>query len=44
MKVELLKDWGNHKKASILDIKDQTVIDKGLKIGLFKKESKKKTK
>lgn len=38
--LELTKDWANYKKGDTVDIKDQTVIDKGVSLGLFKKPQK----
>ena len=40
MKVELLKDWSSHKKGDHIEIKDQSVLDKGFELKLFKKISK----
>lgn len=43
MEVKLLRDWGDHKKGSILNILDTTVIKAGLEVELFepaKKEGK----
>lgn len=43
MEVKLLRDWGDHKKGSVLNILDATVIKAGLEAGLFEqvgKESK----
>lgn len=39
--LELTKDWAGKKKGDKIDIKDQSVIDKGLETGLFKKPTKK---
>jgi len=41
MKLFLTKDWAGFKKGSEVDINDNTVIEKGLEIGLFNKEVKK---
>lgn len=40
MKVTLLKDWGKtgYKKGDTPDIKDKSVLKKGMKEGLFKNE------
>lgn len=43
MEVKLLRDWGDHKKGSVLNILDATVIKAGLEAELFEqvgKESK----
>ena len=40
MKVKLLKDWGNHKVDTVLELKDKAVIEKGLKEKVFKEVSK----
>lgn len=40
MEVKLLKDLGIHKKGDVLDIKDQTVIDKWIEIGVIEKPKK----
>ena len=42
MEVKLLKDWAGHKKSALIEIEDQTVLDKGFEIGLFEKEKVKK--
>lgn len=47
MQVKLLKDWGRHKKGAPVEITDQTLLKKGVEIGLFeevklKKEDKNK--
>jgi len=44
MKVEVLKTWGKYKKGDTLELKDKTVIDKGIKIGLLKEGKETKTK
>ena len=44
--VKLLKDVGDHKKGTVLDIKDKTVLAKWQELGVIespKKESKPKT-
>lgn len=40
MKVKLLKDWGNHKVDTVIELKDNAVIEKGLKEKVFKEISK----
>ena len=37
MELKLLKDLGDHKKGEILDIKDQSVADKWLELGIAEK-------
>jgi len=42
--VELTKDWSIHKKGDTVDLKDSTVLTKGLSIGLFKEVKAKQKK
>lgn len=42
MKVTLTKDWAGYKKSALIEIEDQTVLDKGFEIGLFEKVKPKK--
>lgn len=42
MKVTLTKDWAGYKKSALIEIEDQTVLDKGFEIGLFEKAKDKK--
>lgn len=42
MEVKLLKDWAGYKKSALIQIDDQSVLDKGFEIGLFEKEKPKK--
>ena len=44
MELVLTKSWGIHKKNDKLFINDQSVIDKGLSIGLFVTAKKPKVK
>jgi hypothetical protein len=37
MKVVLIKDWAGYKKGQEIDISDKSVIEKGLKEGIFEK-------
>ena len=37
MELKLLKDLGDHKKGEVLDIKDQSVADKGLELEIAEK-------
>lgn len=38
MDFKLLKDWGVYKKNDSLILKDQTVIDKAIELGVIGKE------
>ncbi len=40
MTVKLTKDWAGYKKSALIEIEDQSVLDKGFEIGLFEKENK----
>ena len=40
MKVELSKDWAGNKKGQEIEILDQSVLDKGFELGLFKTKEK----
>ena len=42
MEVMITKDWAGYKKSALIEIKDQTVLDKGFEIGLFEKVKEKK--
>jgi hypothetical protein len=42
MTVEILKDWASYKKGALIEIEDKSVIDEGLRIGLFKEVKAKK--
>ena len=42
MKVVLLKDWGDNKKGTELEIIDKSVLTKGIKTNLFKEIKKEK--
>lgn len=42
MEVKLLKDWAGYKKSALIQIDDQSVLDKGFEIGLFEKVKQKK--
>lgn len=42
MEVKLLKDWAGYKKSALIQIDDQSVLDKGFEIGLFEKTKSKK--
>jgi hypothetical protein len=44
MTVKLTKDWAGYKKSALIEIEDQSVLDKGFEIGLFEKEVKKQVK
>ena len=44
MEVKLLKDWAGHKKTALIEITDESVLQKGFEIGLFEKNEKKKEK
>lgn len=37
MELKLLKDLGDHKKGEVLEIKDQSVADKWLELGIAEK-------
>ena len=37
MELKLLKDLGDHKKGEVLDIKDQSVANKWLELGIAEK-------
>ena len=42
MELKLLKDLGDHKKAEVLDIKDQSVADKWLELEIAEKPKQEK--
>lgn len=42
MEVKLLKDWAGYKKSALIQIDDQSALDKGFEIGLFEKVKPKK--
>jgi len=42
MELKLLKDLGDHKKGEVLDIKDQSVADKWLELGIAEKPKQEK--
>lgn len=44
MELELLKDWGELKKGDKVVIHDQSVIEEGIRKGLFKSKEEKKKK
>lgn len=44
MEVKLLKDWASYKKGAQIQITDESVIKKGLEIGLFEEVKEKKAK
>ena len=44
MELTILKDWAEHKKGSKIVIEDISVIEAGLKIGLFEEVKPKKAK
>jgi len=41
MQVILLKDWAGHKKSALIEITDESVLDKGFEIKLFEKVKEK---
>ena len=43
MKVILNKDWAGYKKSALIEIKDESVLNKGLEVGLFEVDKKVKT-
>ena len=42
MELKLLKDLGDHKKGEVLEIKDQSVADKWLELGIAEKPKQEK--
>ena len=42
MELKLLKDLGDHKKGEVLEIKDQSVADKWLELGIAEKHKEEK--
>ena len=44
MQVKLLKDWAGYKKSALIEIEDDSVLNKGFEIGLFEKVKEEKPK
>lgn len=44
MQVRLLKDWADHKKSALIEIKDENVLKAGFEAGLFEKAKESKPK
>ena len=42
MELKLLKDLGDHKEGEVLEIKDQSVADKWLELGIAEKPKQEK--
>ena len=42
MELKLLKDLGDHKKGEVLEIKDQSVANKWLELGIAEKPKQEK--
>jgi hypothetical protein len=41
MQVRLLKDWADYKKSALIEIKDESVLQKGFEIKLFEEVKEK---
>lgn len=41
MQVRLLKDWAGYKKSALIEITDESVLNKGFEVKLFEKVKEK---